>query len=212
MANGGNHWSDWVAYLSFFRHIAKLELPIYDKWQHYEAAAIHGSWRWMHPKFCIVSDRPEFIRIDEARRPHCADGPSHKWRDGWSLHYWHGLRIPAWFVEDKQRITPDLIDAEPNAELRRVMMEIYGYGPYIQARGATVIAEDVCLGLPRALLEFRAGDETIRVLRVENGSLEPDGERRKFTLPVPLECSTPHEAVAWSYGRPAGRHKEAVRT
>lgn len=29
---------------------------------------------------------------------------------------------------------------------------------------------------------------------------------------VPLECDTPHEAVAWSYGRPAVRHKEAVRT
>jgi hypothetical protein len=95
MANGGNHWSGWVAFLSFFRHVAKLDLPVYEKWKHYENAAIHGSWRYMHPKFCIVSDRPEFIKIDENRRPHCESGPSHQWRDGWKLYHWHGVAVPA---------------------------------------------------------------------------------------------------------------------
>jgi hypothetical protein len=58
MQNVGNHLSAWGSYLSFFRHVAKLALPVYEKWKHYEAAAVHGSWRFMHPKFCIVSDRP----------------------------------------------------------------------------------------------------------------------------------------------------------
>jgi len=143
---------------------------------------------------------------------HNDKGPSVLFRDGWRLHHWHGLRIPAWLIQEKHRITPDLIEADGNAELRRVMMEIHGYDRYIAARGAKTIAEDVCLDRPRALLEINVKGERIRVLRVENGSLEPDGERRKFTLGVPLECSTPHEAVAWTYGRPASVYQEAVRT
>jgi hypothetical protein len=212
MRNGGNHWSGLVSFLSFFRHVAKLKLPIHEKWDHYEKAAIHGSWRWMHPKFCIVSDRPRFIRVDEARRSHCADGPSHVWRDGWRLYHWHGLRIPAWMIEDKTRITPDAIEAEENAELRRVMLEIFGFDRYIEARGAELASEDECLGLPRQLFEISLSGERIRILRVVNGTIEADGRRRRFHLGVPLECDTPHEAASWSYGRPAAKYREAVRT
>jgi hypothetical protein len=52
-------------------------------------------------------------------------------------------------IEDKLRITPDAIDAQYNAEWCRVMLEICGFDRYIQARGAKLIAEDECLGLPR---------------------------------------------------------------
>lgn len=212
MRNGGNHWSAWVSFLSFFRHVAKLDLPVYDKWKHYEAAAIHGSWRYMHAKFCIVSDRPEFIRIDEANRPHCDYGPSHRWRDGWELFHWHGVRIEPWLILEKHLITPDRIEAEPNAELRRVMLEIHGFDLYIAERGAKLVDQDSALDRPRQLLDLTVRGEKIRVLQVENGTLEPDGRRRKFHLGVPAGCSTPHEAVAWSYGRGEKKYREAVRT
>jgi len=92
------------------------------------------------------------------------------------------------------------------------MLEMFGFDRYIEARGARLIAEDECLGLPRQLFEIDLNGETIRVLRVVNGTVELGGCRRQFHLGVPLECNTPHEAVAWGYGRPAELHIEAVRT
>ena len=92
MANGGNHWSGWVSYISFFRHIVQLPID-FSAWAHYETAAIHSSWRVMTPDFCIVSDRPEWIRVNAANQPHCDGGPSHRWRDGWELFYMNGVRV-----------------------------------------------------------------------------------------------------------------------
>jgi len=56
--NGGNQSSAWCSYFSFFRHVVGLQLPEYEHWQHYESAALHSGPRYMHPEFCIVSDRP----------------------------------------------------------------------------------------------------------------------------------------------------------
>jgi hypothetical protein len=102
--------------------------------------------------------------------------------------------------------------AAENAELRRVMLETFGFDRYIEARGARFIAEDEWLGLPRHLFEIDLKGEPVRVLRVVNGTVEADGRQRQFHLGVPLICNTPHEAVAWSYGRPTHLHKEAVRS
>jgi hypothetical protein len=127
MANGGNHWSGWVAFLSFFRHVVKLDLPVYEKWKHYENAAIHGSWRYMHPKFCIVSDRPEFIKIDESRRPHCESGPSHQWRDGWKLYHWHGVAVPPHWIEGRPNLDPNEVIKTANVEQRAAGAAICGW-------------------------------------------------------------------------------------
>lgn len=212
MRSAGNHWSGWAAFLSFFRHVAKLDLPTYDKWRHYESATIHGSWRWMHPKFCIVSDRPCVLKMDAQNRPHCADGPSHEWRDGWKLYHWHGIRVPDHFVEERLQITPAQIKGEKNAEHRRILTEIYasihGPGAIIQAMGARLISEDKNHGQPRRIYDV----DGARYLHVVNGSLEPDGSRREFWLGAESDATTPHDAVAASYGRPAKKYREAVRT
>ena len=211
MRNGGNHRSFWVACLSFFRHVAKLPID-YSQWQHYEAAAEHGSWRWLHPEFCIISDRPKTLKVDHLNRPHCADGPSHEWRDGWKLYHWKGLRIPAPLVEQRHEMTAQRIAAIANAEHRRAAIEIYAatHGPdrFVSDLHARVLAEDVVHGRPRRL--YAVGDQNF--LHVINGSLERDGTRREFLLGAAPEAVTPHAAVAASYGRPVVKYREAVRT
>jgi hypothetical protein len=211
MRNGGNHWSAWVSYLSFFRHVAKLPID-YSKWQHYESAAVHGSWRWTHPEFCIVSDRPLLIKIDHLRRPHCADGPSHQWRDGWKLYHWKGLRIPSELIENRLKVTAKKIMAIANVEHRRAAIEIYAetHGParFVNDLGAKLIGNDTTGGQPRSL--YALGD--MRFLHVINGTVEADGVRREFMIGADPSAPTPHHAVAASYGRPAAIFREAVRT
>ena len=221
---GGNMWAAGVDFLSFFRHVARLPLD-WSKWQHYEAAAMHGGWRFMHPDFCIVVDFPTRISIDEQRRPHREDGPSHLWSDGFAIYSWHGLILPpdrSWIIADKARITPEAIEAEENAEFRRVMLEISidgktGFERYIEARGGREIAADVMWGQQRRVLEIDLRGEKQFVLDVTNGTIEPDGTRRRFFVGAVSDArsrrpGTPHEAVARSYGRNPKTYGEACRT
>lgn len=172
--DGGNQYSAWCSYLSFFDRVSCLELPVYEKWRHYEAAALHSGPRYMQSDFCMVSDRPEVLLVDSQNRPHCANGPSHKWRDGWKLYYFHGIRIPAgkeWIIEDPSQITVALIDAENNSEIRRVMVEQYGAGRYLADSGAEEVHRDEC-GI---LLRKTVDGETLLSVRVLNSTPEPDG-------------------------------------
>ena len=120
-------WAGYDCYLTAARDILGLRLPEHEAHSAWEQAAIHGGFRVMHPEFCIVSDFPERILVDDQNRPHCPDGPSHRWRDGWSLYHWHGVRVPAEWIEN-----PDALDAKtavtwPNVEERRAAIEILGW-------------------------------------------------------------------------------------
>jgi len=175
----------------------------------------------LHSDFAMVSDRPRVLKRDAGGRLHSDSGPAIAYRDGWSLYFWHGLHIPRsheWVIEQSGKLTPDAIEAEPNAELRRVMLEVFGFENYLAQRKAKVIAADELHGQPRRLLEINVGGEKLQVTEVHNGSLEPDGTRRRFHLGAARDPRTrkpprtPHEAVAHSYGIAPKHYREAVRT
>ncbi|MCC8949327.1 hypothetical protein H8A97_30550, partial [Bradyrhizobium sp. Arg62] len=114
---GGNMWAGYDGYITACRDILGLELREHAAYAHWEQAAIHGGFRVMHEEFCLVSDFPEVILKDDQNRPHCETGPSHRWRDGWSLYHWHGTKIPAEWIEDKASLTPAIALGEQNMEL-----------------------------------------------------------------------------------------------
>jgi len=140
MWQGGNQWSAWAAFLSFFRHVAQLPLD-YSKWLHWESAATHGGPRIMHPEFCMISDRPERLTVDDRNLPHAADGPFCRWRDGSALFAWHGVRVPAKYYLREH--TAREILAEQNVEVRRAMIERYDEqhekGAWLRDVGAKVL-------------------------------------------------------------------------
>ena len=240
MMNGGNQWPGWIAYLSFFRHVAGLTLD-YDKWDHYEKLAEHSGPRFMHEKFCIVSDRPEVLLVDEQNRPHCTTGPFCRWRDGSALYAVHGVRLPWKVVEHRDRLTVAQIDAEQNAEIRRVMLELYGEARYLQDSGAQPIHSDKYGVLFRKEIP---DDEPLIMVRVVNstpeGHWEDDGigelsfvpatiigQKRRFVpdldtagkpiyktyyLRVPPTMETAHQAVAWTFGKEAKDYRPDVET
>lgn len=182
---GGNHWSGEVAYISFFRYVARLDID-YSKWQHWEILAERSGPRIVLEDICVISDRPEVLTVDSANRPHSDSGPFQRWRDGVALYSHHGVRLPKWVVENPERITVELIDAEQNAEVRRVMMGKFGVGKYVQQTGADVVHADVDqLGYPRRLLrKDRPGEDPIMLVELTNSSVEPDGSRKIYHLRV----------------------------
>jgi uncharacterized protein DUF6745 len=167
-----------------------------------------------HTDFVIVSDRPRSLLRNAAGRLHASNGPAIEWRDGWGLCFWHGIGLPRdheWIVRTPQLLSPERIEDEPNAELRRVMLEAFGFERYLAARAARVVAADELHGQPRRLLEVTIRGRALRIVEVTNGSLEPDGTHRKFHLGA-MAGDTPHDVVAASYGIAPKHYREAVRS
>jgi hypothetical protein len=140
---GGNQWSAWVSYLSFFRHVAKLPID-YSKFDHYEKAATHSGPRWMHKEFCIISDRPEVLTVNERNQPHNVNGPFCKWRDGSALYSINGVRIPAWIAETPDaQFTKEMILSETNVDNRRCIIQKLGIENAIKLLGAETVDEHI---------------------------------------------------------------------
>jgi len=116
----GNEWSQSTSFYSFFDDIVGLNLPIYEKWRHYKNAEIYGGARFMHRDFVIVSDRPEYIKMNAQNRPHCTTGPFKKWRDGSALYALNGTFVPAKYIE--KPINAKELLAEPNNDVRMAVL------------------------------------------------------------------------------------------
>ncbi len=177
--NGGNQWSGWVAFLSFFRHVAKLDLE-YEKWDHYETLADYGP-RVLHAEFAMISELPTVLTVDAGNQPHNETGPFCAWRDGTALYSIHGVRVPRSVVEHPERLTLARIEAEHNAEIKRIMIDRYGLGRYVRDSRFEVVDADVDpLGQPRRLLR-RDG---LTVVELANSTEDGDGSRRMYHVPV----------------------------
>ena len=152
----------------------------------------------MHQEFCIVSDFPVHIKVDENNLPHCVDGPSHLWRDGWALYHWHGVSIPKEWVSGQKPSAKDAI-SWPQIEQRRAACEIAGWGNILEELDASIIDvdDDPEVGI---LLECSLPDAgKQRFLKVVCGT------GRMFVLPVPPSCETALEGNLWTYGIDANR-------
>lgn len=202
---GGSFWASWGAYVSFMRDVLGWRGDALARFEIDEALIKSCGWVWWHEDVLAISDRPEKIHLDGRGRLHCEDGPSIKYRDGWSLWHWHGIAAPEWVIKSPGDITSAKIDAEDNQEIRRVMIERYGYAKYVAK--SKIVHEDATGKLRKR--RNKHGDE-IAVVEVLNGSLEPDGSRKRYFLSVPPEMQTATEAVAWTYGMNADAYAKLV--
>lgn len=86
----------------------------------------------MHEEFCLVSDFPEVLRVDEQNRPHCETGPSHRWRDGFAIYHWHGVRVPAHWIENRANLHPNEVIKAENVEQRAAGAAIIGWAKMLE--------------------------------------------------------------------------------
>jgi hypothetical protein len=141
---------------------------------------------WFIPctNLCILQHRHSELHRDSSGRLHNPTGMAVKYRDGWGVYAWHGLRIPyekSFVIESPDKIAARIVDEERNAELRRVMLERMTLPKYLFESQLTPIAVDECGELYRKELP---GDEPLTMVLVKNSTPEPDGSRRQFLLRV----------------------------
>ncbi|MER5433713.1 DUF6745 domain-containing protein [Streptomyces sp. NPDC002588] len=156
-----------------------------------------AGWWWPFTRVAVVCERPVALHRDEAGRLDRGDGPALAYPDGFALHAWRGMPVPAGFLAELPTLAPERIRAEENAELRRVMLEYYGYDRYLADSGAHPVHRDETGTLWRIDL---ADDEAVLMVEVLNSTPEPDGTRRTYWLRVPPSTRTAREGVAWTFG------------
>ena len=200
-------WAGYDCYLTSCRDILGLKLTSHAAYSHWEQAAIHGGFRVMHEEFCLVSDFPEVLRVDDQNRPHCETGPSHRWRDGWALYHLWGIKVPAEWIENRDTIDPSEILKSPNVEQRAVGMRFLG------ARMISALKPRILDGDPNsemgALVEVRLDGfpEPGRYLQAKcprNNQIFEGVPRVSDVDGLPIETAL--HAQAWRVGDPLSEY------
>jgi hypothetical protein len=202
-------WCSWAAYVSFFRDVCGWNGSTLDRFEVDEALVKSCGWTWWHQNVLAISDRPSVINRDERGRLHCENAPSIAYRDGWKLYHVHGVLVPEYVIEHPIEITIPKIDAEQNAEVRRVMIDRYGKDRFLVDSGAEELHRDTFGILYRKNLK---DDEPMVVVKVKNSSPEPDGSIKDYWLRVHPDCKTAQEAVAWTFGLKEKEYRPAVES
>jgi hypothetical protein len=202
MWQGGNQWSGYDAYLSFFQSVAELPLD-YSAYDHWRALAEHSGPRIMHPDFCMISDRPEALTVDGQNRPHGETGPFCRWRDGTALYSWHGARVPARWIEQRKTLDPNEVIRHANVEMRAAGAAIIGWPRMLDVLQAKVINDsgspDIGQLIELALPGLREPGRFLKAACPRNGIIV-EGVPRIDDFGEPIETAL--HAQAWRIGDP----------
>lgn len=201
----------WIAHYQLCAGTGLASYPR-DDWRRlgrWATLARSAGWWWPHDGLCVMAERPVEVHTEPSPhgvhgqvRPHCSSGPAVRFADGTRLYVLHGTPVPEWAVTEP---TVRRIHAEPNVEVRRCAIEHLGWDTYVERAGLDLTATADDPGNPGAELRlyhlpWRVLGELGRVLLVVNGTVEPDGHRRRYGLHVPLHIDDPVAAAGWSYG------------
>lgn len=186
----GQHDAGWLSFYDFFQDIVGLREEVTPLADLIELAKSAG-WALPHKNICWVSERHNLLSRDERGRLHNLAGPAVMYPDGWKIYAVHGVRVPEWIIERPAEINVAAIESEQNAEVRRVMMELFGLGRYVSESGAEVVdvapSDHQQIGIRGARLLRKPSDLYDRPLyfvECVNSSPEPDGSFRKYHLAI----------------------------
>ncbi len=120
------------SYLDFCVEV--LDCPVNPRtWLTMRSLAKAGGFILPFEHTCLVVNRPVFISLDEEKRLHAEGEPALTFADGSSWYAFHGTFLP----ERYGRVPPQIwrsewLLTEPNAELRRVLLQGIGYSRLCQ--------------------------------------------------------------------------------
>lgn len=187
-------WAGWPCYLTAPKVVLGLEIEEHAILEPLIQAAKTHYYRYLDEDFALVCDRPRTLKVTEQNVPHCEDGPYIRWDDGTEWWYIEGVMVTEQIVMRPETLTPKQIEAEENAEVRRIMIERYGPSRYAEETGAKLVDADQRTSIgggPRGLFQLNDGSKWL---------VGTDGStQRVYWMPVPAEaesCREAHEAIA----------------
>ena len=187
---GGNTNAAWAGYISAYRDVLHLDIPEMKLFAPYEQAAIEGSYRMMHEDFCLVSDFPSAIRTHD-NKAHNESGATHEWRDGWKLYHWHGVHVPAEWIENKASLTAkEVIKSKYDT---RTGLEIINWEGVFNGKNSKLLDDDAEYGQLWKVKTLKDVTMSTLFLRKDNRWIEVP---EHITTTEGREVSTAFEAVS----------------
>jgi hypothetical protein len=193
----GTHDANWLAFYEFFAVECGLAGQTEKLRGLLQLAEAGCGWWWPFEGAVILTERPTLLRRDEEHRLHCEDGPALAYADGFAIHAWHGVRVPSEIIEHPELIQPEKVLTEDNQEVRRIMLERYGWVRLLRDLGAAEVHRDSCgvLYETARLGEYLDGEDAVaRFVHVVDPSTG-----REYALRVPPIMTTAQAAVAWTF-------------
>lgn len=171
----------WISYYDFFQNECGLDLSLVQPLN--DLAKVCGWWTPL-ADIAIIQDRASEIHRDDQGRLHNENGAAVKFgRDGResrsNVYAVHGVRVPKLVIDRNYGVKE--IESENNAEVRRVMIDLYGQSKYLLDSGAEVVDSDDFGTLYRKEIP---GDEPLMMVKVVNSTMEPDGSFKDYFLRV----------------------------
>lgn len=201
----GNHEATWLSFYNYCQEV--LELDVCNKLQGFMDLAKYCGWVSFYEDTVVFQHRPESIKLDDQNRLHSENGPAIRFRDGVSIYSWHGVRIPADWIENKANLSAETALTWENIEQRRAACEILGWAKILDKLDAKVIDEneDEQIGTLLSVNIPDIGRENFLKVRCGTG--------RIFAIPVPPNMKTAEEANAWTFDLPVVDFKKLeIRT
>jgi hypothetical protein len=202
----GQHDASWLGFYDYFEKVVGIDAsPIHGLMD----MARHAGWWWPFEGGVVLTEKPTSIKLDERLRLHSVDGPAVEYPDGYKVYCYHGIQVKPDVILSPKSITPDRIDGETNAEMRRVLLERFGLENYLKTGGAVMIHSD-----PRGKLWKKdvKGDDPVVMVEVLNSTPEPDGTIKTYMIPVPPDSRTASGAIAWTFGMTESEYVPVVET
>ena len=190
----GSHDASWLS----FHHYFNSHFDLSEKAVGLFEVAQECGWVWPFEGCAVITNRPEVIQLNDEKLLHCEDGPAIRYRDGFSVHAWRGVRVPGNWIEDHASIdASDILSCE-NVEQRAAGVAILGMERMLDSLDHRILDSDPD-PMHGDLFEVRIPDlpEPGRFLKAEcprNGTIFEG---------VPNEIGTVLEAQAWRVGIPA---------
>ena len=128
--------------MTFFRDACGWENETLTKFEVTETLIKSCGWTWWHENVLAISDRPSALHRDEQGRLHCETGPAIAYRDGWSLYYWHGVSVPAEWIEKRATLDPTIVLKSENVEQRAAGAAIIGWAKMVTKLKRKIIDGD----------------------------------------------------------------------
>jgi len=191
--NYGQFEASWISYYAAFQEFGVTGLEILEG---FKLLAQSAGWTWLLGNVAIVTERPEFIHLNDEKELHCEDGPALQFPDGESKYYYYnGVEVPSWVLTNPEKITVESIKKERNMEISRIMREKYGIGRYMTDTNSKIIHTDT---VPVDVMVPKGDCITRALIRDDNDEtylVGTDGStKRVYFMRVPNNVTTCEEA------------------
>jgi hypothetical protein len=203
----------WVSFFKYFEEIGVLKNDLFKKYSDLFIQSNIYEWAKLEDR-AVICHKPLYIKRDSQGRLNCVDGASVEWRNGDKHFFIKGIEVPEHWTQGK--VTLKDIQDTPNAELRRIALELYGYKNYIVDINAKKISEDqwgelykvdmlddeplVVVSMLNSTPELEQGMGLEQRAEFRETELGKRGEwYKRYLLRVPPNTSTPLEGLAWTF-------------